>query len=128
MNGKSVVALALATLAVACSKTTPPVWTRVTPPGSEARVVYLDSAHILVNAGVIYVTLQTRRDGAGPEAAGRPFGIVHAEANCLQQKLDPTALKEEQYGGDGKRLGMQLAVISAEETREVLERACARRR
>ena len=107
----------------ACSKVTPPAWTSVSAPGAE-RVVYLDTANILVNAGVIYVTLQTRAAGDAPDAGGRPFGIVHAEANCRQHLLEPTALKEEQYGADGKRTGMKLVAISGPETDEVLARAC----
>ena len=112
-------ALALA----ACSKTTPPAWTSVSTPGAE-RVIYLDTANILVNAGVIYVTLQTRAGGDAPDAGGRPFGLVHAEANCRQHLLEPTALKEEQYGADGKRTGMRLVAITGPETDDVLARAC----
>ena len=115
-------ALALA----ACSKTTPPAWTSVSTPGAE-RVIYLDTANILVNAGVIYVTLQTRAGGDAPDAGGRPFGLVHAEANCRQHLLEPTALKEEQYGADGKRTGMRLIAITGPETDDVLKRACAGR-
>ena len=115
-------ALALA----ACSKTTPPAWTSVSTPGAE-RVIYLDTANILVNAGVIYVTLQTRTSGDAPDAGGRPFGLVHAEANCRQHLLEPTALKEEQYGEDGKRAGMRLVAITGAETEDVLRRACAGR-
>ena len=107
----------------ACSKATPPAWTSVSAPGAE-RVVYLDTANILVNAGVIYVTLQTRTSGDAPDASGRPFGLVHAEANCRQHLLEPTALKEEQYGADGRRTGMRLVAITGPETDDVLARAC----
>ena len=117
----------LGSLAIAgCSRAKAPEWTAVSATGAE-RVVYLDTANILVNAGVIYVTMQTRAGGDAPDAVARPFGIVHAEANCRQQLLEPTALKEEQYGGDGKRLGVKLVSISAEETQAVLGRACAGR-
>jgi hypothetical protein len=118
--GVFVVAMALA----ACGKVKPPEWTSVSAAGAE-RVVYLDTAHILVNAGVIYVTMQTRSGGDAPDIAGRPFGIVHAEANCRQHLLEPTALKEEQYAADGKRMGVKLVAISAQETQAVLGRACA---
>jgi hypothetical protein len=118
--GLFVIALAL----VACGKARAPEWTSVSVAGAE-RVVYLDTAHILVNAGVIYVTLQTRSSGDAPDAAGRPFGIVHAEANCRQHLLEPTALKEEQYSADGKRMAMKLVAISAQETQAVLAHACA---
>ena len=124
---KPVAVLACVALVLgACSKVTPPTWTSVSAPGAE-RVVYLDTANILVNAGVIYVTLQTRSGGDAPDAAGRPFGLVHAEANCRQHLLEPTALKEEQYGAEGKRTGMRLIAITGAETEDVLKRACAGR-
>ena len=107
----------------ACSKATPPAWTAVSAPGAEL-VVYLDTANIVVNAGVIYVTLQMRTGGDAPDASGRPFGLVHAEANCRQHLLEPTALKEEQYGADGRRTGMRLVAITGPETDDVLARAC----
>jgi hypothetical protein len=122
---RCVVSVFVVTMALAaCGKATAPDWTSVSAPGAE-RVVYLDTAHILVNAGVIYVTLQTRSGGDAPDATGRSFGIVHAEANCRQHLLEPTALKEEQYAADGKRTGIKLVAISAEETQAVLARACA---
>lgn len=115
---------AVLVLLAACSKVTPPAWTRMTPPGGADRVVYLDTANVVVNAGVIYVTLQTRTGGDAPGVAGRPFGIAHAEANCRQHKIEPTALKEDQYGADGARLAMKLTSLSAEETEAVLAAAC----
>jgi hypothetical protein len=121
-----VICLAVLGALAACSKATAPAWTSVSAAGAE-RVVYLDTANILVNAGVVYVTLQTRTGGDAPDASGRPFGIVHAEANCRQHLLEPTALKEEQYGADGKRLGMRLVAITGPETDDVLKRACAGR-
>ena len=109
----------------ACGKAKAPEWTRISAAGE--RVVYLDTANILVNAGVVYVTMQTRGDGVAPDAVGKPFGILHAEANCRAHLLEPSALKEEQYAADGKHTGMRLISISADETEAVLTRACAGR-
>jgi hypothetical protein len=108
---------------VACSKAKAPQWTAVSAPGA-ARGVYLDTANILVNAGVVYVTLQTRTGGDTPADSGRPFGIVHAEANCRQHLLEPTALKEEQYAANGQRTGMTLFALAGPESDAVLARAC----
>ena len=124
---RELTALGVALLAlVACGKAKGPEWTAVSVAGAE-RGVYLDTANILVNAGVIYVTLLTRGGGDAADAVGRPFGLVHAEASCRQQVLEPTALKEEQFGADGKRTGMRLIAITTQETQAVLARACAGR-
>jgi hypothetical protein len=110
---------------VACgSKPKAPEWTRITPEAAGDRVVYLDTANIVVNAGLVYVTLQSRKAGVAPDAAAAPFGLSHAEANCPAHRIDPTALKEDQYDAAGRKLAMQLVSLSAEETAAVLERAC----
>jgi hypothetical protein len=109
------------------SKPKAPEWTRVTPEGAGDRVVYLDTANVVVNAGLVYVTMQSRKAGVAISAAGEPFGIAHAEANCPARRIDPTALKEDQFDGSGKHLRMQLVSLTAEETTEVLARACSGR-
>jgi len=120
----SIVAVSLLCLAACAKKVVPPEWTRVTPEGAGDRVMYLDTAHIVVNAGLVYITLQSRKAGVALEATGVPFGISHAEANCPAHRIDPTALKEDPYDAAGKKLPMQLVSLSAEETVAVLERAC----
>ncbi len=113
---------------VGCSKkVVPPEWTRVTPQGAAGRVVYLDTAHIVVNAGLVYITLLSRKDGAAADAAGVPFGLSHAEANCPANRIDPTALKEDQYDAAGKRVEMKLVTLTAEESADVLARSCKQR-
>ena len=120
----SVVLLSLLGAAACAKKPVPPEWTRVTPEGAAERVVYLDTAHIVVNAGLVYITLQSRKAGSAPDAAGVPFGLSHAEANCPARRVDPTALKEDQYDASGKKTEMKLVSLSAEETADVLARAC----
>ena len=120
----SIVIASLLSLVGCSKKVVPPEWTRVTPEGAGDRVVYLDTAHIVVNAGLVYITLQSRKAGIAPDAAGVPFGLSHAEANCPANRIDPTALKEDQYDAAGKRLEMKLVTLSAEEAADVLARSC----
>lgn len=120
----AVVVASLLALGGCAKKVVPPEWVRITPEGAGDRVVYLDDAHIVVNAGVVYVSMQSRKAGSGPDAAGAPFGLIRAEANCPAHRIDPTALKEEQYDAAGRHVTMQLVSLSAEETADVLARAC----
>lgn len=120
----SITLATLLCLAACSSKPKPPEWTRITPEAAGDRVFYLDTANVVINAGLVYVTLQSRKAGVAPDAAGMPFGLSHAEANCPAHRIDPTALKEDQYDAAGKKLAMQLVSLSAEETAAVLERAC----
>ncbi|MEY4763255.1 MAG: hypothetical protein RLZZ200_3112 [Pseudomonadota bacterium] len=120
------VSAALLCLSACSKKVVAPEWTRVTPEGAE-RVVYLDTAHIVVNAGLVYITLQSRKAGSAPGAPGAPFGLSHAEANCPANRVDPTALKEDQYDASGRKLEMKLVSLTAEETADVLARSCGGR-
>ena len=126
MTCRNAALMVMLPLFAACAgKPSAPAWTLLAAPPGEARAVYLDTANVVVNAGVIYVTLLTRKAGETAEAKGLPFGLIHAEANCTAHRIDPTALKEEQYGADGGRLGMQLVSLSAQQTEDVLARACS---
>ena len=128
MTCRPVCLLGLLPLFVACAaKPNAPSWALLAAPSGEARAVYLDTANVIVNAGVIYVTLLTRKAGEAAEAKGLPFGLIHAEANCAAHRIDPTALKEEQYGADGQRVGMQLVSLAPQQTEDVLARACSGR-
>ena len=120
----AVLATSLLGLVACAKKVVPPEWTRVTPEGAGDRVVYLDTAHIVVNAGLVYITLQSRKAGSAPDSSGAPFGLSHAEANCPANRIDPTALKEDQFDATGKKTEMKLVTLSAEETAEVLARSC----
>ena len=120
----SIVFASVLALSACARKAVPPEWTRVTPENAGERVTYLDTAHIVVNAGIVYVTMQTRKAGIAVDATGVPFGLIHAEANCPAHRIDPTALKEEQYDAAGRHVTMQLVSLSAEETADVLARAC----
>ena len=120
----SILFVSLLCLVGCAKKEVPPEWTRVTPEGAGDRIVYLDTAHIVVNAGLVYITLQSRKAGSAPDSPGAAFGLSHAEANCPANRIDPTALKEDQFDASGKKTAMKLVTLSAEESAEVLARSC----
>lgn len=134
--------LTIAVCLTACEqKPAAPSWTRVSkeqacpkavqgegasPSACGGTVFFLDTANVRKQAGVLYVTLQTRADEGTPGGAAGAYGIIHAEANCALKKLEPTGLHEDRYGSDGRMIESRLAVISAEDEDSVLAYACAK--